>query len=414
MSLQPVIEVQHLSKQFRIGSHTSLRETLAQQWGRINGSASAGRSHDFTALEDVNFSVAEGEVLGIIGHNGAGKSTLLKLLAGISAPSSGTVRVRGKIAPLIEVGAGLVGELTGRENIFLNGTILGMKRSEIVRKLDEIVAFAELESFIDTPLKRYSSGMQVRLGFAIATAVDSKIVIVDEVLAVGDIAFQRKCYDRMQDLIYNQGRTILFVSHNVKEIERLSNRVLLLDHGRVAALGEPESVCNLYFEQSHRKIIEQGGGTDRRNTHVQASGEVALESIELLDAAGSATDTTSYGRPCTFRITLQINEPIEQLEIEFGIHTMESLRLTTCTSLPALPLPQVQAGRHVFHCQLKRMPLLPGVYGVRMHVGVGVANHGVYYGEHLARFAVRADEVSIAPVVRQGYVELETAWFAAS
>ncbi|BAL93779.1 ABC transporter ATP-binding protein [Rubrivivax gelatinosus] len=410
MSNTAVIEVHDLRKEFRIGGPGTLKGAVAGAWRRLRGDTEAGRKAPFAALDGVNFSVAEGEVLGIIGHNGAGKSTLLKMLAGISAPTSGRVNVRGRVAPLIEVGAGLVGELTGRENVYLNGTILGMSRREIDRKFDEIVAFAELERFIDTPLKRYSSGMQVRLGFAIATAVDSQIVIVDEVLAVGDIAFQRKCYDRMQDLIYRQGRTILFVSHNVKEIERLSKRVLLLDHGRVAALGSPQEVCDLYFEQSHRKILEQADGGGRGSSHVQASGEIELESIETLDGKGQPCDSLPYAQPCTFRITLKLNEPIDLLEVEFGVHTMESLWLATCTSHSGLKLQELAPGRHVLDCRFDSMPFLPGVYGIRLHLGVGAANHGVFYGEHLARFAVSSGDAQLASVVRQGFVELAPSW----
>src|SRR6266850_6540807 len=178
-----IIEVNHVTKEFRLGQLKSLKQTMLNSVARLRGEEVPRRS-PFRAVEDIDFKVEQGEVLGIIGHNGAGKSTLLKLLAGISKPTQGSIAVRGKVAPLIEVGAGLVGDLTGRENIFLNASILGMKRAETKRKLDEIVAFAELEQFIDTPVKRYSSGMQVRLGFSIATAVESEILIVDEVLAV--------------------------------------------------------------------------------------------------------------------------------------------------------------------------------------------------------------------------------------
>ncbi|MDE2146252.1 MAG: ABC transporter ATP-binding protein, partial [Burkholderiales bacterium] len=188
---QPIIEVDHVTKEFRLGQLTGLGQSLRNGLSRLRGLPVAERA-PFKALDDVNFSVQPGEVLGIIGHNGAGKSTLLKTLAGISQPTHGKVRVNGRVAPLIEVGAGLVPDMTGRENVFLNATILGMKRQEIKRKFDEIVEFAEMSSFIDTPVKRYSSGMQVRLGFAIATAVEADVLIVDEVLAVGDLAFQRK------------------------------------------------------------------------------------------------------------------------------------------------------------------------------------------------------------------------------
>jgi ABC-type polysaccharide/polyol phosphate transport system ATPase subunit len=232
------ISVVHVTKEFRLGQATTVRQTLAHALARLQGRDGSSPTR-FKALDDVDFSVKQGEVLGIIGTNGAGKSTLLKLLARISEPTSGRLTVQGKIAPLIEVGAGLIADLSGRENVYLNGIILGMSYAQIKKKFDEIVGFAELEEFIDTPIKRYSSGMAVRLGFSIATCVDADILIVDEVLAVGDLAFQRKCFDRMEDMIKRQGKTVLLVSHNTRQIERLCTRVILMDHGRIVADDSP-------------------------------------------------------------------------------------------------------------------------------------------------------------------------------
>lgn len=224
------IEIRNLNKEFRLGTMNNLRQTLKNSVARITGRAVQERLV-MQALRDINLTIESGEVVGIIGHNGAGKSTLLKMLANISQPTSGTVRTEGRIAPLIEVGAGFIPDFTGRENVYLNGAILGMKKAEIDAKFDEIVAFAEMERFIDTPVKRYSSGMQVKLAFAVATSIESEILIVDEVLAVGDLAFQRKCFDRMEDLIRRQGRTVLLVSHNLRHVERICSRVVLLDKG---------------------------------------------------------------------------------------------------------------------------------------------------------------------------------------
>src|ERR1043166_2043748 len=225
-----IIEVDHVTKEFQLGQLQGLKLGLQRLMARMNGTVLPARQK-FKALDDVDFSVDEGEVVGIIGSNGAGKSTLLKILSRITVPSQGSVKVRGKVAPLIEVGAGLVGDLTGRENIYLNAAILGMSKKEIARKFDEIVEFSELKDFLDTPIKRYSSGMSVRLGFSIATSVDADILIVDEVLAVGDLAFQRKCFDRMEKIIKRQKKTVLLVSHNVRQVERLCSRVILLDRG---------------------------------------------------------------------------------------------------------------------------------------------------------------------------------------
>ncbi len=223
----PVIEVSHLTKEYRLGALQSARQTLVNAGRRLIGRPVAKRPL-FKALDDVSFSVEQGEVMGIIGHNGAGKSTLLKMLARISTPTSGSVKVNGRIAPLIEVGAGFIPDFTGRENVYLNGAILGMSRKEIDRKFDEIVDFAEIAEFIDTPVKRYSSGMQVKLAFAVATSIESEILIVDEVLAVGDLAFQRKCFDRMESMIKRQGKTVLLLSHNIRQVQRLCSRALLI------------------------------------------------------------------------------------------------------------------------------------------------------------------------------------------
>src|SRR6478672_6307516 len=248
-----IIEVNHVTKEFKLGQMGSIKLSVQRAIARLNGHPLPEKPN-FKALDNVDFNVEEGEVIGIIGGNGAGKSTLLKILSRITVPSKGSVNVRGKVAPLIEVGAGLIGDLTGRENIFLNAAILGMSRKETARKFEEIVEFSELEEFLDTPIKRYSSGMAVRLGFSIATSVDADILIVDEVLAVGDLAFQRKCFDRIEHMIKNQKRTVLLVSHNIRQVERLCSRAILLDSGAILADGAASATCNLFYERSDDKI----------------------------------------------------------------------------------------------------------------------------------------------------------------
>ncbi|MDR1963563.1 MAG: ATP-binding cassette domain-containing protein [Planctomycetaceae bacterium] len=236
------IHIEHVSKEYRLGviGHGTLMHDLQSWWARWRGLEDPNQRLDavkvkgrdrFLALNDVSFQVQNGETLGIIGTNGAGKSTLLKILSRITAPSVGRMTFKGRIASLLEVGTGFHSELTGRENIFMNGAILGMRRWEILRKFDQIVDFSGVERFLDTPVKRYSSGMSVRLAFAVAAHLDAEILLVDEVLAVGDAEFQRKCLGRMQDATQNEGRTVLFVSHNMEAIRRLCRRVVLLDHG---------------------------------------------------------------------------------------------------------------------------------------------------------------------------------------
>jgi lipopolysaccharide transport system ATP-binding protein len=264
-----IIVAEDLSKRYLVGhrtaqreQHTMLREVVsreARNFARKTMDFVRGRAivqgdevGEYWALKDVSFDVKRGEVLGIIGRNGAGKSTLLKILSRITEPTHGRVIMRGRVASLLEVGTGFHHELTGRENIFLNGAILGMTRVEILRKFDEIVAFAEVDEFLDTPVKRYSSGMYVRLAFAVAAHLEPEILIVDEVLAVGDVEFQKKCLGRMRDIVNREGRTILFVSHNMEAIQRLCTRGIWIDRGRILSTGQISDVIANYLDQATR------------------------------------------------------------------------------------------------------------------------------------------------------------------
>lgn len=246
---KPIIEVQGLSKIFKLGSthgsYLTLRDTI-KHW--LNPVDQNNEKHFIKALDNVSFSVQQGEKIGIIGKNGAGKSTLLKILSRITPPTSGRAILRGKVASLLEVGTGFHGELTGRENIFLNGAILGMRRHEILRKMDEIVAFSGVERFLDTPLKHYSSGMQVRLAFAVAAHLETDILLVDEVLAVGDAEFQKKSIEKMQNLSNSYGKTVIFVSHNMEAIIRLCNSAYLLKKGAIVSYGKTNEIINQYLE----------------------------------------------------------------------------------------------------------------------------------------------------------------------
>src|SRR5664280_3330634 len=258
-----VISVESLSKAYRLGQigTGTLSRDINVWWAKVRGKPNPmlrfgetdhGNRDGETlwALKDVSFSVEQGETLGIIGRNGAGKSTLLKILSQVTAPTSGLVKIKGHIASLLEVGTGFHPDLTGRENIYLNGAILGMTRQEVRRKLDEIVAFAEIEQFLDTPVKRYSSGMFVRLAFAVAANLEPEILVVDEVLAVGDLGFQRKCLGKMQD-VTGEGRTVVFVSHNIGAVLELCSRAILLDHGGLIEDGPTSIVVNRYLSGMH-------------------------------------------------------------------------------------------------------------------------------------------------------------------
>jgi lipopolysaccharide transport system ATP-binding protein len=264
---RPIIEVENLSKRYRLGQYNAqtLREEVEQFFARLRhkragkGGELSGESSEFWALKDVSLSVQPGEVIGIIGRNGAGKSTLLKILSRITEPTTGQARVRGRIASLLEIGTGFHPELSGRENIYLNGTVLGMRVAEVKAKFDEIVAFAEVERFLDTPVKRYSSGMYVRLAFAVAAHLEPEILVVDEVLAVGDVQFQKKCLGRMRSVSSKEGRTVLFVSHNMTAINSLCNRAMLMNAGRVEEIG-PAPVI------THRYIRAAGSAEKRART----------------------------------------------------------------------------------------------------------------------------------------------------
>jgi ABC-type polysaccharide/polyol phosphate transport system ATPase subunit len=252
---QPVIQVKNLSKCYQIRStiqkpYHSLREDLVDGLkGLLQGKWQQGKTEDFWALKDINFDVNQGEIVGIIGSNGAGKSTLLKILSRIVKPTNGEVKIIGRIGSLLEVGTGFHPELTGRENIFMNGSVLGMKRAEIKKRFDEIIDFAEVEKFLDTPVKFYSSGMYVRLAFAVAAHLEPEILIVDEVLAVGDAAFQKKCLGKMENVANKEGRTILFVSHSMTTIKSLCENVILISDGNIIDKGDPYTITNLYFNQ---------------------------------------------------------------------------------------------------------------------------------------------------------------------
>lgn len=284
--MRPILKAENISKQYRLGlvGTGSMAHDLNRWWHRVRGKedpylkigeendrATKGQSDYVWALRDINFEVQPGEVLGIIGKNGAGKSTLLKILSRVTAPTTGVIKTRGRIASLLEVGTGFHGELTGRENIYMNGAILGMTKKEITQKLDEIVAFSSCERYIDTPVKRYSSGMTVRLGFAVAAHLEPDILVVDEVLAVGDAEFQKKAIGKMQDVSQTEGRTVLFVSHNMAAVKSLCTRAIVLENGKTAFEGSAEDSVGWYL----------GGNKNLVNTKSFKPEEIANSFFEL-------------------------------------------------------------------------------------------------------------------------------------
>ena len=400
----PIIEVSHVTKEFRLGQLYSARQALRRSLAKLRGRA-LEHSTPFKALDDVDFKVEPGEVLGIIGHNGAGKSTLLKLLAGITSATRGTLTVRGRVAPLIEVGAGLVPDLTGRENVFLNAAILGMKRGEIRRQFDDIVAFAELADFIDTPVKRYSSGMQMRLGFAIASSVPSEILIVDEVLAVGDLSFQQKCFERMEQIIRRQGRTVLMVSHNIRQVEQLATRVLLLDHGRVVMDGRPATVTSAFFDLVAKQTTTRSlSGTERA---VAATDELVVEELQLLDAGNRPTKSICYLDPCRMRIRFRVLRPLRRICFFVGVRTSD---FVGATSNETFPEPRDFApGVYTLTLDVHRMPLLPGAYS--FHIWIGSAEGVTKFDlDQMQPFQITSTDYSVMRQQGVGLIQLEVSW----
>lgn len=302
------IRVENLGKRFRLGTaqpgYRTLRDSLAAIFSRpiLRTSRDPGGDGGFWALQDVSFDVRQGEMIGIIGRNGAGKSTLLKVLSRIIEPTTGSVEIHGRIGSLLEVGTGFHPELTGRENIFLNGAFLGMRRQEVLRKFDEIVAFAEVEKFLDTPVRHYSSGMYTRLAFAVAAHLEPEVLVVDEVLAVGDASFQRKCLNKMDD-IGKHGRTVFFVSHNIGAVTRLCQRALLLDQGRVILDGPAAKVATAY--------LASGLGTTARREWSQAApapgNEIArLRSVTIRRQDGSVCDAADIRQPVGLEMEFEV------------------------------------------------------------------------------------------------------------
>lgn len=318
--MPPIIIAEHLSKRYRLGAlrrHNSLRDVFDEKLERLLGKAGLRQGAEENivwALNDVSFEVKKGEVLGVIGRNGAGKSTLLKILTRITEPTNGSVRMRGRVASLLEVGTGFSGELSGRENIFLNGAILGMSKGEIKRKFDEIVAFAEIEKFIDTPVKKYSSGMYMRLAFAVAAHLEPEILLIDEVLAVGDIAFQKKCLGKM-DEVGKQGRTVIFVSHNMGVIKQLCPRVIVLSKGLVVCDDSSAAAISFYMQE-----FMKNSANESEYNHSKGDGR-ALVRILTINGKSRTESLVAIFEQITIAITYEIIRPVDSLEFFLLIYS---------------------------------------------------------------------------------------------
>ena len=363
--MEPIISVRDLGKRYRIrsgecGRSQSLREELVTVANKlIRGKVWRSKSEDFWALKDIDFDIHQGEVVGVIGSNGAGKSTLLKILSRITQPTTGEVILKGRVGSLLEVGAGFHPELTGRENIFMNGTVLGMKRADIKKKFDEIVAFSGIEKFINTPVKRYSSGMYVRLAFAVAAHLEPEILIVDEVLAVGDVSFQKKCLGKMED-VANAGRTVLFVSHNLTAIRSLCKRAILLDKGQIQRDDRASKVVQLYLK-SDDQINSQKVWQDRERPGNQS---FKLNSVKLKNSEGLEVSHINISEDAYIEISYDVI--IEDTKICFSLVLFSADGTCVFSSLSNLETEfynkKLKLGKYIAKCQIYNNLLNQGEY----------------------------------------------------
>jgi len=319
------------------------------------------RYEEFWALRDVSFDIAPGTTFGLIGENGSGKSTLLKCMANILRPDKGSIGVTGKLSALLELGAGFHPELSGRENVFLNGAILGLSKKQITARFDEIIAFAGLEQFVDSPVKNYSSGMYLRLGFSVAINVNPDVLLIDEILAVGDAEFQHKCAEKFAEL-RESGKTIIIVSHALETIRNFCDEAALLDHGRVRSIGIASKVVDDYLEGVHIDRSRKDEGPRH------GSGEIRIERVQLLDATGKRTTSTRTGEAVTLRLEFATTEPVERPVFGFGIGRIDGVGVTGPNMRDYDAIPEKLDGRGFVDYHIDWLPLLPGTYDVNVSV----------------------------------------------
>ncbi|MGB7925630.1 MAG: ABC transporter ATP-binding protein [Pyrinomonadaceae bacterium] len=382
--MKPIIKVENLSKRYRVGArqagaYSTVREALSgavkAPLERLRRRGNGQRAEETKwALKGVGFEVEPGEVVGIIGRNGAGKSTLLKVLSRITEPTTGRVELYGRVGSLLEVGTGFHPELTGRENVYLNGSIIGMSRREIEEKFDEIVAFAEIDRYIDTPVKRYSSGMQVRLAFAVAAHLEPEILVIDEVLAVGDVAFQRKCLGKMGD-VAKQGRTVLFVSHDLAAVRHLCERVMLLDDGQLLLNGESGSVIDSYVARS----FDGSAGWELDAERLGGAGPVRIAALELLNPDRTPLRNVMTGGGLILRIRYELDDgvviPSATFVIKFKTQMGTEILRFSNTPISGFPITNLEGSGHV-ELTFPVIPFTGGSYF--LDVGIARRRQGFY------------------------------------
>ena len=407
------IEFNNVSKQYRLGlvSTRTLSHDLQRWWtinilgkedpylkvGSVNDRSKKADSEYVWALKNIDFKVEQGDVIGIIGRNGAGKSTLLKILSKVTGPTTGTIKARGRIGSLLEVGTGFHSEMTGRENIFLNGAILGMTKSEIARKLDEIVDFSGCERYIDTPVKRYSSGMTVRLGFAVAAFLEPEILVVDEVLAVGDAEFQKKAIGKMQDVSSTEGRTVLFVSHNMASIQQLCRHGILLKNGMVEMMGDVGDVVDYYL----------GGMKSVSDFNRSGNGAVRVRDFRL------SSGTVTLGEDLEVEVDLEATREAEMVDISFDITDEMGKQIAHVSNYDDdYHIPHMNPGEKITaRCRMRNVNFAPGCYNSSIWLGNPYTTYDMVHG--CVRFRVTQNETfihRITPYDRASKVVLQSTW----
>lgn len=402
--MDKVIEVENLGKKYIISHqgearYTALRDVIADGAKKlIKRNNILPKKEEFWALRNVSFSIDKGDKVGIIGRNGAGKTTILKILSRVTIPTEGIIKIKGKISSLLEVGTGFHPELTGRENIFFNGAVLGMTRNEIKRKFDEIVEFAEVEKFLDTPVKRYSSGMYVRLAFAVAAHLDSEILIVDEVLAVGDSQFQKKCLGKMDDVSTKEGRTVLFVSHNMAIIRNLCDRGFLINKGNLIFDGEVEDVISKYeFDNT------TGGTVWNNNKNVEECEYFDILSVSLFDSKMNLKKDFYNSEKIMIKIDFFIKELHSQMKIQLFITKYGELVFTF--PIFVLEKYKISEGKHTIICEIPSFLLANGNYFVTVDASL-YNMKGIAVYDHILNFEVAMDKMEDMPHidVMPGYI----------
>jgi lipopolysaccharide transport system ATP-binding protein len=412
------IRVEDLSKQYAItvgrDRHDTLRDQISESVKTLFSRNGHRRREKeiFWALKDLSFEVQPGEVIGVVGQNGAGKSTLLKILSRITAPTKGVVEIYGRVGSLLEVGTGFHPELSGRENIYLNGAILGMKKAEIGRKFDEIVAFSEIEQFIDTPVKRYSSGMYVRLAFAVAAHLEPEILIVDEVLAVGDAAFQKKCLGKMEG-VSKEGRTVLFVSHNTAAVENLCEKGIVLERGNLVFNGSVKKAIDYYVHSTSGEGHSSGSLVDLSETAGRPAGcRPLLKSLALLtDGDTPVNGGLKIGAAFKAHVQFRLENPTSRFYVALGFDNLLGQRIFTANSIfQPNSSSEKRVGDQTFVCEIPSLPFLPGEYKIK--VVLSVDNVVVDWVEDATRFTViEADYYGTGELPTNGLFVLKHQWY---